>query len=199
LDSPGLAAHKKNAAEQNAHIVFIDETGFLMHPLVRRTWALRGCTPLLKHRTRHHRKVSCIGGLSISPRRRHLEWYLKFHTDSSIRQAEVIAFLADLLHHLRGAVILVWDRLNAHRGKLVRQWLARRPRVQVEFLPPYAPELNPNEYGWTNLKGGPTLANACPEDIRQLSALVVRAVRERRRRPALLKSFVRATKLPFRL
>jgi transposase len=170
-----------------------------MHPLVRRTWAPRGRTPLLKHRTRHHRKVSCIGGLSVSPQRRHLEWYLKFHTDSSIRQKEVIAFLADLLCHLRGQVIVIWDRLSAHRGKQVRQWLSRRPRVHVEYLPAYAPELNPNEYGWANLKGGSTLANACPNEIRELRSLVVRAVGVSRKRPELLRSFVRATKLPFRL
>jgi transposase len=199
MDEPGLAARKKNAARWHAHLVFIDETGFLMHPLVRRTWARRGHTPLLRHRTRHHRKISCIGGLSVSPQRRHLHWYLKFHTDSSIRQKEVVAFVADLLRHLRGPVILIWDRLNAHRGKLVRRWLARRPRVHVEYLPPYAPELNPNEYGWANLKRGSTLANACPDQIHELRSLVVRAVRASRRHPALLRSFVRATKLPFRL
>lgn len=154
---------------------------------------------MLRHRTRHHRKISCIGGLSVSPRRRHLEWYLQFHADTSIRQAQVIAFLADLFRHLRGPVILVWDRLNAHRGRLVRQWLAKRPRVRVEFLPPYAPELNPNEYGWSNLKGGPTLANACPQDVRQLQSLVIKATRASQKRPALLRSFVHATRLPIRL
>jgi transposase len=194
-----LAAHKKNAARWRAHLVFIDETGFLMHPLVRRTWAPKGQTPLLRHRTRHHRKISCIGGLSVSPRRRHLEWSLQFHDDRSIRQAEVIAFLAELLDHLRGPVILIWDRLNAHRGKQTRQWLAQRPRVRVEFLPPYAPELNPNEYGWSNLKGGPTLANACPEDVHQLRSLVIKAARTSRKRPSLLRAFIHATGLPLRL
>src|ERR1700690_1688278 len=108
MDRQRLDAHKKNAARRNAHIVFIDETGFMMHPLVRRTWALRGQTPLLRHRTRHHRKISCIGGLSISPKRRHLEWFLQFHDDRSIRQDEVLEFLSDLLKHLRGPVILIW-------------------------------------------------------------------------------------------
>jgi len=170
-----------------------------MHPLVRRTWALQGHTPHLRHRTRHHRRISSIGALSISPRRRRLAWYLKFYDDRSIRQREVICFLADLFKHLRGPVILVWDRLNAHRGTLVRQWLARRPRIRVEYLPPYAPELNPNEYGWSNLKGGPTLANACPDNVHQLRAMVLRAARASRRRPSLLRSFVHATGLPIRL
>jgi transposase len=128
-----------------------------------------------------------------------VEWYLQFHDDRSIRQAEVISFLADLLQHLRGPVILIWDRLNAHRGKLVRKWLAKRPRVRVEFLPPYAPELNPNEYGWSNLKGGPTLANACPGDVRQLRSLVIKAARNSRKRAPLLRSFIHATGLPMRL
>lgn len=104
-----------------------------------------------------------------------------------------------MLKHLRGAVILIWDRLNAHRGKRVQEWLARRPRVRMELLPPYAPELNPNEYGWSCLKGGPTLANACPDDIHELRKLVTRAARKSRRRPDLLRSFVRATHLPIQL
>jgi len=67
-----------------------------MHPLVRRTWAPRGQTPVLEHRARHHRKISAIGGISLSPHRRRLGWYLNFHSDDSIRQQEIIAFLRHL-------------------------------------------------------------------------------------------------------
>ena len=127
-------------------MVFIDETGFLLHPLVRRTWAPRGRTPILRQRTRHHRRVSAIGGLSLSPRRRHLGWYLQFHVDATIRQEQVLDFLRHLLRHLGGPLIVVWDRLAAHRSRALRQWLRRCRRVHVEYLPGYAPELNPNEY-----------------------------------------------------
>jgi len=78
---------KRRAARTGAHIVFIDETGFLLHPLFRRTWAPRGQTPVLRHRMRHRRRVWAIGGLSISPQRRRLGWYLRFHVDASIRRA----------------------------------------------------------------------------------------------------------------
>jgi transposase len=178
--------------------VFIDETGFFLHPLVRRTWAPCGQTPILRQRTRHHRKISTIGGISISPRRRRLTWYLHFHSDQSIRQEQIIAFLRDLLAHLRGHVIVVWDRLGAHRGAQVRTFARRRRRLTLEQLPAYAPELNPNEYGWSYIKHG-KLANFCPHDLGQLEQQVSVEVCAVRTRQKLLRSFVRATELPIRM
>jgi hypothetical protein len=169
-----------------------------MQPLVRRTWAPCGQTPLLRHRTRHHRKISTIGGISISPLRRRLGWYLHFHTDEAIRQAQVVAFLRHLLAHLRGHVIVVWDRLSAHRGAEVRAYAEGRRRLTLESLPPYAPELNPNEYGWSYLKYG-ALANFCPVDLDELAQEVFAAAAEAQTRQALLRSFVHATNLSIRL
>jgi transposase len=169
----------------------------LLAPLVRRTWALRGQTPILPQRTRHHRRVSALGGLSLSPRRRRLGWYLHFHLDRSIRQEQVVDFLRDLLRHLAGPIIVVWDRLAAHRSRLLRQWLRRCRRLHLEYLPGYAPELNPNEYGWAYLKTNP-LANYCPDDVEQLHASVLAAGRELAAQQSLLRSFVHATGLPIR-
>jgi hypothetical protein len=53
-----LAAGKKNASRLNATLVFLDESGLMMAPLVRRTWAPRGQTPILLQRTRSRDKVS---------------------------------------------------------------------------------------------------------------------------------------------
>jgi len=170
-----------------------------MHPLVRRTWAPVGQTPKLFCRTRHHRRISGIGGISLSPRRKQVRLFLQFHSDRSIRQKQVIAFLKSLLKHLRGGVILVWDRLSAHRGASVNKYLAKHVRVEREYFPPYSPELNPLEYAWSNLKGSSTLANACPDEVAELHGLVRLAARRVHRRPNLLRSFIRATKLPIRL
>ncbi len=148
----------------------------MLSPLARRTWSPVGRTPLLRHRTRHHRKVSCIGGLSISPIRRRLRWYLKFHTDTSIRQEQVIRFLRHLPRHLRGPNLLIWDRLNAHLGCLVRQWLSHHLQIVAESLPPYVPELNPNEYGWAHLKQY-DLANYCPAEVETLKERVTTQAR----------------------
>ncbi|EQD76123.1 Transposase, partial [mine drainage metagenome] len=65
-DGPRL---KKNSARRGSTLVFSDEAGFLMAPLVRRTWAPRGVTPVLPQRGRSRRQVSVIAALSISPRR----------------------------------------------------------------------------------------------------------------------------------
>jgi transposase len=165
--------------------------------VVRRTWAPRGQTPILRQRTRHHRRVSAIGGLSISPRRRRLGWYLVFHLDRSIRQEQVIDFLRHLLRHLNGPLVVVWDHLGAHQGKRLRQWLGRCRRVHLEFLPGYAPELNPNEYGWSYLKTG-QLANYCPLDVDDLHARVAVAAEEAAGEQRLLRSFVHATGLPLK-
>ena len=169
-----------------------------MHPLVRSTWAPKGQTPVYRYRLRHHRHLSTIGAISISPLRRRLGWYLAFHPDRSIRQDEVLDFLRQLLRHLRGSVVLVWDRLNAHRAHRVGAYAKKRRRLDLEYLPPYAPELNPNEYGWAHLKGN-ALANDCPNDLAELTRHVRRGARRARARPDLLRSFVRATKLPLRL
>ena len=188
---------QRRARRQRAHIVFIDETGFLLHPLVQKTWAPRGQTPVLRHRTRHHRRVSAIGGLSISPRRRRLGWHLRFHLDRSIRQEQVVHFLGQLRRHLRARIIVVWDHLQAHKSRLLRRWLRRCRRIRLEYLPGYAPELNPNEYGWAYLKGR-LLANYCPRDVHQLHARVLVAAGHVANCQSLLRGFIHATRLPIR-
>src|SRR3989442_37037 len=73
--SGGVAAGKKNVSGLNARLVFLDESGLLMAPLVRRTWAPRGQTPILLQRTRSHDKVSVTAVLTVSPRRRRVSLY----------------------------------------------------------------------------------------------------------------------------
>lgn len=181
-----------------AHLVFVDETGFLLQPLVQRTWALRGQTPTLRHRFRHHQRVSCIGGLSLSPQRARVGWYLQFYRDQNIRQEEVVRFLQHLLRHLRGRVVVLWDHSPIHRSRLLQRWLRRCRRLHLEFFPGYAPELNPIEYGWAYLKG-PSLANHCPPDGESLHTSVTAAAEEVAGQQPLLRGFVKASKLPIKL
>ncbi len=168
-----------------------------MLPTVRRSWSPRGKTPVLHHRTRSHRKVSAIGALTLSPRRRHPGLYLHWHPDKNITTVEIIAFLRALLRHLRGNVILIWDRLNAHRSKQLQLWRSAYPRLTLEWLPPYAPELNPMEYVWGNFKYH-RMAN---HGLFELDDIYDHARREAQditaNRP-LLRSFVRASGLQIR-
>jgi hypothetical protein len=129
-----VAPGKKNAARLGAHLVFVDESGFLLIPSVRRTWAPAGQTPVLRHWQRHDR-ISVISGIAVSPRRHRLGLYFHLH-DANLHAAEVCAFLRMVLRHLRGPVIVVWDNGNIHKGPVVRALCAAFPRLRLEALPP---------------------------------------------------------------
>lgn len=144
--------------------MFIDESGFLLIPPVRRTWAPRGHTPLIVHHQRHDR-ISVISALSISPRRKRLGLYFQMH-EKSIQVGEVCDFLRDLLRHLRGHVIVLWDRAKIHKGDPIRQLCRRFRRLHLELLPPYAPDLNPDEGVWSQAKQ--SLANGRPDTLDDL-------------------------------
>jgi len=167
-----LAGGKKNAARRNAALVFIDEAGVLITPLVRRTWAPRGQTPILYQRGRSRQKVSVIAALVIPPRRNKVRCLFRLAPDASFDARGVRAFLGHLVRSVRTPITIIWDRSNTHRGTVVQRWLAAHPRVRVELLPPYAPELNPVELVWGHTKRNP-LANCAPPDL----AALVRATR----------------------
>lgn len=185
-----MAAHQKNARQLNATIVFYDESGFMLRPLVRQTWSPRGVTPIIRCWDRRDR-LSVIGGILVPPsRERHrLRAIFRIHT-RNIRTPEATEFLRTLDRHVRGPLIVVQDKLNVHKAA-VRRWLAGRPpdapRVMVEWLPSYAPKLNPAEQLWNNGKRV-DLANLAPADREDLRRHVRRSMTRQRCRPNLLAS-----------
>jgi len=169
-----------------------------MAPLVRRTWAPRGETPILRQRTRSRQKVSAAGVVTISPRRRRLGLYAALYPNANINAAVLVDFLRALRRHIRGPLILIWDRLATHRARSTKAFLHRCPQIHTVLLPPYAPELNAVEYVWSYLKGGP-LANHTPNDALELARTAVRHARTIAGQPRLLRGFVHATGLSLRL
>jgi transposase len=176
----------------------IDESGFLLSPLVRRTLAPRGKTPVLKAPGGHHERVSIAAALTISPRRYHLGLYHRTYPKAFVNQERTAAFLRYLLQSLRGPVIVVWDGGPMHKGEAIRAVLADYPRLSLERLPPYTPELNPVEYIWTHLKYG-TLPNFVPDDVFHLDRVLKQHLRRAKRSPQRLTSFFEACPLPIRL
>ena len=156
----------------------------MLTPTVVRTWAPRGQTPFLRPSQRHDR-ISVISGISVSPTRRRVGLYYQWH-HPNIRDVQAVAFLRHLLRHLRGPIVLVWDNLGVHRAALVRRLCRRVPRLRLEFLPAYAPELNPDEGVWRQTKR--QLANGCPVDRVALALAVLRALETVRRSPTQLRS-----------
>jgi len=169
-----------------------------MAPLVRRSWAPRGKTPLLQQRTRSRQKVSAIAALTVSPKRRRVGLYFSLASNSNVNSTWVQVFLQELRRHIQNPIILIWDRLNAHRSVQVQCWMARRYGLSCVFLPPYAPELNPVENIWSYLKQNP-LANYAANDINELFRTAKRATQQIGARPDLLRSFIKEVPLFLRL
>ena len=169
-----------------------------MAPLVRRSWAPRGKTPLLHQRTRSRQKVSAIAALTISPKRRRVGLYFYLASNANIDSAWVQIFLQELRRHIQNPIILIWDRLNTHRSVKVQSWIARNHGLHCEFLPPYAPELNPVENIWSYLKQNP-LGNYAASDINELFRATKRATQRITERPDLLRSFIKGVPLFLRL
>jgi transposase len=113
----------------------------------------------------------------------------------TIRSPQVVEFLTHLLRHLPGKVLVIWDGSTPHRSRLVRDFVASHDgRLSLEFLPGYAPELNPVEYLWGHWKHH-ELPNLCPKDFWQLSAQARKALRRMRRRPRLVTAFWKQAEL----
>jgi transposase len=106
-----------------------------------------------------------------------------------------VEFLEALTRHIRGPLLVIWDGLPAHRSHLVRDHiLGLRGRIHLEYLPAYAPELNPVGYIWSYWKQH-ELANVCPKNYWQLNDVAGNALRRMRRRPLLITAFWKQSSL----
>jgi DDE superfamily endonuclease len=158
----------------------------MLQPVVRRTLAPRGQTPILECWDRHDR-LSVISGLTVAPQRRRIGLHFDIHSHN-IRADDVYRFVQAVRHRLRRKIILVLDRWSVHRAA-IRQLLERHARnIDIELLPAYAPELNPTEQVWNHTKYA-DLANYIPDDIHDLGVEVAGSMLETRSTPTLLRSF----------
>jgi hypothetical protein len=114
----------------------MDETGFSFRPKTAMTWASIGQTPILR-RVSKRRALSTAIGLTLSGR------IYKRHFEHAIRGDDIVATLRHLQRYVPGPLILIWDRLSAHRAAVVKKYLGAHPEIEVHWLPPYAPDLIP--------------------------------------------------------
>jgi transposase len=159
-------------------------------PVVRRTWAPRGVTPVIRHHFKWKR-CSMAAGLCYGSRGGGAA--LAFHRRPDAYDTDsLIGALEQLRGFLGGQkATLLWDGLPAHRSRVMRAWLRRqRHWLVVEPLPGYAPELNPVEALWANLKGV-ELANLAGDTLEEVTAAAERGVQRIRRTHHLPYSFLR--------
>jgi len=191
-----VAQAKKNARRRRAWIIVQDESGVSQRPPVRRTWAPRGQTPVLIHAF-NWKKLSISVALAFRWNGRRTRLFFQTRPDSYNTES-LIAFLRDLKREFRRRrVILIWDGLPAHRSREMTAFLrTQRSWLSVEGLPGYAPELNPAEQLWGNVKGR-ELANQCAENLTDVAAALRKGMARVRRRPSLAFSFLKHAGLSF--
>jgi transposase len=185
-----LAPDQKKARATSALLIFLDESGFSERPSVRRTWAPRGQTPILIAPF-NWKRLSAIASLITTPEARRVGLCLRLEP-GTVKQPQVLAYLKVLKRHVcRRKVILLWDRLPAHRGAKVQEWIAQESSwLTMEYLPPYAPELNPVEYFWSHLSRT-DLAQFVGENLNAVRSQARKAACRVRHRPELGKAFLK--------
>jgi transposase len=185
----------REAWRRGAHIAFLDESGFLLMPLVRRTLARRGQRVFLRCSAKHD-KVSAISCVTLSPQARRVGLYFWLLLNDNFHGEEVVDFLEYLTRKVPGEWTVVWDRNSIHStSKVVKAWLAEHPRVVVEDFPSHNPDADPDEWVWSWAKYG-KLCNLCPADVEDLFDTVWNTLDDLKHQPRLLASFVMDAGVP---
>ena len=174
----------------------MDESGLLMAPLVRRSWALCGHPPQQEQKAGHREKVSVAAALWLTPLRDRLGLAYQTLVNGYFTNVEVAQFADAAVHGLAGPVIMLWDGGTMHKGGPIREVVEQsQGRLDIEPMPAHAPELMPVEFLWRWLKYD-RLCNFAPRDAHHLNEAVVRELGTAREDQELLRSLFHLSDLP---
>jgi transposase len=186
-DYPRLA---RRAKREQATIWWGDESGISNHDQIGRGYAPKGQTPLLRGRAARL-STSMISAVN----NRGLMRFMCFK--GALTAARFISFLCRLIKDAPGKLFLIVDNLRVHHAAKVRRWVdAHAAAIELFFLPPYAPEHNPDEY--LNNDAKQQLRNLPRPDTQQaLGKAAVSVLRSLQRRPARIRSYFRAEQVRY--
>lgn len=167
-----------------------------MTPTVRTSQAPVGQTPVLAHRVAHREKVSVAASLWKTQRRNQVRLHYWTYPNTYITAEDYADYLRDLMQErFRGQpVLLLHDEGHMHWGEPIEEVLEDFPLLWLEFMPTYAPELNPVEAVWNHLKCD-QLANFAPIDALHLATVLNLALLPLHDDQARLQSFLAASPL----
>lgn len=177
---PKIKAHCRR---WQAMLYFQDEAGVSLIPVMGKTWAPKGKTPIVK--VTGKRGGLCVTS-AISPAGKMI-----FRLEKKRINAEIhIEFLEQMLkQHPNRKIIVIEDRAPAHRSNKVKRFVeANKKRFALYFLPSYAPELNPDEHVWEYLKAYQLKAHQA-KDTEELRKLVKRKMQGIQRKKGTINSF----------
>jgi hypothetical protein len=137
---------KRRAKRMGARIFFLDEAGFQSDPPLGRTYGLKGKTPVLTT-SGQRQSVNVISAVNARG-----EFWASTYT-GKLDAESFVAFLGDFMNCEPGKVFLVVDGHPAHKANRVKEFIEKmKGRLELHFLPPYAPDLNPDEFVWSYMK-----------------------------------------------
>lgn len=173
---------RAQAKQEKAEIFFEDESGVRSDFHSGSTWAARGQTPIVRV-TGQRFSLNMIS--AISPR-----GALRFMVVKGGVGARVfIEFLKRLMHGQRRSVFLIVDGHPAHRAKIVKEFVeSLEGKLRLYFLPPYSPELNPDELVWNDVKNN-AVGRSKLDGPKDLHRAVVGRLRFLQKRPDRVRSF----------
>jgi transposase len=181
---------RRRARRERADIFFLDETGVRSDCVLGRTYGLRGKTPVVQTSGRRQ-AINAIS--AVSPRGGF--WFQVYR--GMLNAARFIEMLSQLMKGRRRKVILILDGLPAHKAKSVAQYVqSRRGRLELHFLPPYAPDLNPDEFVWHHLKQNGTAKKPLKKD-ESLEERVIEDLQNIQEDAQLVKSFFKAESVAY--
>lgn len=167
-------------------MVFLDESGFMLQPFRAGTWAPCGQTPI-QHAWDRRDRLSAMVALSLSPCHRHIGLYHHLQR-GNIHGPEAAEFLRLLHDHLQRNITLVIDRYSVHRSAIRILREANTKWLHVEWLPPYAPDLDPVEAVWNHTKCV-DLANFVPYDLDELHDAVIDSLEQQAANALIKRSY----------
>lgn len=177
-------AIKQRAQRDNSEIFWGDETGMRSDHHAGRSYAPKGKTPVVSS-TGNRFKANMISAISN-------KGVLRFMIYERFNSGIFIKFLTRLVERNKRKIILIVDGHPAHRTKKVKEWLMQHAdRIELEYLPGYSPELNPDEYLNQDLKTN-ALGKQRPRDRGQLVKNIKSFLRNKQRNPEKVKAYFRA-------
>jgi transposase len=180
---PAIAAKAKN---EGAEIHWLDEAGVNNQAIYQRGYAPRGKTPV----TTKPAKREKISMISTVTNRGTMRFSLY---EGGLTAPILIAFLENLLKGASHKIYAVMDNLPVHKSKAVKAWLLKNlEKIEVFYLPPYAPDLNPDEYLNNDLKQNVHRYSGLPHNKRQLKSTVSAYLRHIQKSPTKVQSYFQA-------
>lgn len=182
-------AIRKRAREEDATILFADEAAVRTNFHAGTTWGVVGQTPVVMS-TGEKKSLMMIS--AVSPKGQ-----LRFHLhQGSFNSADFIAFCKQLLHDIEGKIFLIVDNGPVHTSKMTRAFVDEVERLELFFLPPYSPELNPDEWVWKNVKHD-QIARKSVQSFSELTKAAESALRRLQKTPRLVLGFFADPKLAY--